>query len=163
MSHSLDASAIIPILVDEASSAAVTEFLADVAVKPASTGLIVKFGHGGEQMVFVHHHPAEPPLPEMATLMGAGVYPAGVTPAGLGEGLAQPVLDRRGHDEMDGVGSQAVGPDLGSRTPRRRRDQRQIGAIVVILEEHPFPASAALGNVVGKARSHEAGHGPIQW
>jgi hypothetical protein len=43
-------------------------------------------------------------------------------------------------------------PDL-----RRAGDQGQVGAIVVIHEEHPFAAIAPLGDVMGKTGNHKAG------
>nr|WP_228765684.1 hypothetical protein [Sphingopyxis solisilvae] len=74
----------------------------------------------------------------------------------IAKGPAKPVRIARYQDDMDMVGHQAIGPDLGLRPPRRLGEEIKIDLVVAVLEEGPLAPVAALGNMVRNAREDEA-------
>ena len=113
------------------------------------------------KMRLVHHHRAEPPLPEMAGPAMTRIDEAGVAAVRVGEGPPQAVLVRRHDDDVDMVGHQAIAPDLRARPVRRLGEQIAIERVVAVLEEGLRAPVAALGHVIGNSREERgAGGGP---
>ena len=107
-------------------------------------------------MVLVHRHRAVTPLPEMPGAPLPRVNDAGVTPMRARQRAAQPVLVVGTEDEMRVIGHQTPRPHRDPRLLGRRGEKIAIAGVVLVRKEHPLPAVAALGDVVGQARRDEA-------
>ena len=112
---------------------------------------------GREEMILVHRHRAEPPLPEMAAAPGPGVDVAGIAAMDLRQGAPQTVPIFRDDDQVHMVRHQHPGPDLDAGRPARRRQKIAIGRVIRIAEEDPRPAVAALRHMMRHAGDDEAG------
>jgi hypothetical protein len=91
---------------------------------------------------------------------------AGIAPVKIAEGPPQPVRIARHQDDVNMVGHQAIGPDLGLRAPRCIGQQIEIDRIIAVLEKGPLAPIAALGHMMRNAGHHEArkaGHVARLW
>lgn len=109
------------------------------------------------QMGLVHDDGAEAPLPEMAGALQAGMDVASVTAMHRSQGTAQAVGIRGHQDQVDMVGHQHPGPHLDAGGAAGFRQQGAIEGIIVVAEEHPRAAIAALSNMVWQTGDDEAG------
>jgi NADPH-dependent 2,4-dienoyl-CoA reductase/sulfur reductase-like enzyme len=116
---------------------------------------------GGREVRLVHDDRSEPALPEAARALAARMDDAGATPVRAGQRPAQPVFVGRNQNEVRVIGHQAPGPDLHTRLGARLRQQIAIEGVVILPEECPRPAVAALGHVMrqtGNDEPRETGH-----
>jgi hypothetical protein len=81
---------------------------------------------------------------------------ARIAPVRVGERAPQSIRVGRHDDDMNVVGHEAIGPDLGSGPGHRFGQQLAIQDIIAILEEGLLAPVTALGDVVGQARQYEA-------
>jgi len=107
-------------------------------------------------MLLVHHYCAEPTLPQMPGPAMPRVDETGVAPMRVGKRATQTVLVRRHNDDVNMVGHQAIGPDLGCGPTSGIAEQIEIKSVIAVLEEGLLPAIAALGHVLGIAGQDEA-------
>jgi len=111
---------------------------------------------GGGEMVLVHRHRAEPPLPEMPGAALARMDSARVSAMDARQDPAQPVFVLGAQDQMNVVGHQRPSPDRDLGFARRAAEEVAIGGVIRIRIERPPPPVAALGDVVRRVGNNDA-------
>lgn len=109
----------------------------------------------------VHDNGAEPALPEMPALLAPRLNDAGIGAMDPRQRTAKPVGIGWHQDQVHVVRHQAPGPDLDIGRAAVLREQVAIERIVAVAEDGPYPAIAALGDMVGMTGNDdmgEAGH-----
>src|SRR6185295_13682367 len=113
------------------------------------------------KIVFVHRHGAESALPEMPRALAPALDDSGIGAMHPRQRPAQAVPVGWHQNEMDVVRHQAPGPDLDRSRLALGGEQVAIERIIVVAEERPGAAVAALGDevrVTGNDDTGEAGH-----
>ena len=98
----------------------------------------------------VHRKRAEPFLPQMSALSVSKIGMPRIATVRLAQRGSETILTARNHDEMDVIGHQAIGPDLGLRALREFGDQFDVVKMIVNTKGCLLSTIAALRNVMGK-------------